>query len=222
MDRFEVVMTKDGSKTLFLTKREVYYHSIHGAVSEAKHVYIEHGLRNINKSSLNILEMGFGTALNALVTFVESSKANLKINYLSVDNYPINYELVKQLDYPFFLSSQDYESLFKRMHCSDWNQETAISPNFNLFKFKSSIETLSIDRKIDLVYYDAFAPKANYNLWSVEIFKNLSRYLNDSAILVTYCANGQVKRNLKAAGFSLETLKGPPGKREMIRATWFQ
>ena len=108
------------------------------------------------------------------------------------------------------------------MHYSDWNQETAISANFNLFKFKASIETLSIDRKIDLVYYDAFAPKANYNLWSVEIFKNLSRYLNDSAILVTYCANGQVKRNLKAAGFSLETLKGPPGKREMIRATWFQ
>ena len=222
MDHFEVVMTKDGSKTLFLAQREVYYHSIHGAVSEAKHVYIEHGLRHMKKPSLTILEMGFGTALNALVTFVESSKANLKINYISVDKYPIDYELVKQLDYPSFLRVHDDESLFKRMHYSDWNQETAISANFNLFKFKSSIETVSIDQKIDLVYYDAFAPRANYKLWSVEIFKNLSRYLNDSAILVTYCANGQVKRNLKAAGFSLETLKGPPGKREMIRATWFQ
>ena len=222
MKDFQVVTTKDGSKTIWIPKRDVYYHSLHGAVSEAQHVYIEHGLTYFKRPSLTILEMGFGTALNAFMTFLASVKKKQKISYVSVDNHPLTYELVEQLDYPNFLGVGDDEHILRRMHGVDWNHEIPISSQFSLLKANTSIEALSLDKKIDLVFYDAFAPRACQTQWTESVFRNLSKCLTDNAIIVTYCANGQVKRNLKAVGFEVESLKGPPGKREMIRATWLK
>lgn len=220
MSATQVITTKDGSKTIRLSKKDGYYHSIHGAIDEALHVYIKHGLRHINKPTLNILEMGFGTALNAFITLIESASLFKKITYYAVENNPLEYNLIDQLDYPCQLSVSFEKKRLKLMHQCPWNLSVAIDTHFYLHKLNTQIQTLSLDEKVDLVYYDAFSPRVDKVVWSVKVFKNISKLLNNNAILVTYCANGQVKRNLAAAGYLVETLDGPPGKREMIRANW--
>lgn len=212
----ELRKTADGSATIFVPHWDEHYHSVHGALQESKHVFITHGLQPFAKSqTLNILEMGFGTGLNALLTCVMQPD-HQKITYTALEAYPVEEALWQGLQYGNLLVAN---ALFEQLHQSVWGTPTAITPNFTLLKLHSALENyVPKNADFDVIYYDAFAPSAQPELWTTEVFQKLFEALKPGGILVTYCAKGQVKRNLKAAGFNIEALPGPPGKREMTRA----
>jgi len=219
---YKVIFTKDGSKTLQMPELNEQYHSVHGAVNEAEHVFIQNGFRECKQDSMTIFEMGFGTALNAFMTFLESKKTGQSIRYYAVEQFPLPLSVAESLDYPERLCALDDKTIFSQMHSAEWNRICAVSPNFELFKIRDSIQNMLMDEKVDLVYYDAFGPRVQAELWSEDIFTKISTFMTSNSILVTYCAKGEVKRILKRVGFDVETLVGPPGKREMIRAKWLK
>jgi len=216
-------LTKDGSNTLFNAELDEHYHSVHGAITESNHVFIDAGLKFIGaeKNSVSILEMGFGTGLNALLTFLQSDELNLDVKYHTLEAYPLTWGQVVDLNYLQLLEVPKQEELFKTLHECDWDTEYKLGPNFYFTKQKAFLENLTEEENTpsyDIIYYDAFAPSAQPELWTPEIFKFLYNRLNNSGVLTTYCAKGQVKRDLKSVGFEVESLPGPPGKREMTRA----
>lgn len=214
----ETVMTADGSVTFRLPEMDETYHSVHGAVQESRHVFIEMGLKPLldRKSGINILEMGFGTGLNALLTFLEAEKNQSPVAYYSLEKFPLTPLQYAQLNYAELLNAKNQ---WRQIVDTGWDEVTAINAYFSLQKISSGLETFVTNLKFDLIYYDAFAPRVQPELWTVEVFDKLSSLLVPEGKIVTYCAKGEVKRNFKAAGFVVETLPGPPGKREMIRAT---
>lgn len=218
MNNVKVIFTKDGSKTLHMPEHNEQYHSIHGAINEAEHVFIKNGLRECEQDKLTIFEMGFGTALNAFMTYLESKKTSQNVRYYTIENNPLPLKLVESLEYPDILNARNEESIFSLLHTSEWNALTTITPTFELFKISDDIQKLTLDDKVDLVYYDAFGPRVQADLWTERIFIIISAVMKPESILVTYCAKGEVKRILKRLGFVVETLPGPPGKREMVRA----
>lgn len=218
MNNVKVIFTKDGSKTLHMPEHNEQYHSIHGAINEAEHVFIKNGLRECEQDKLTIFEMGFGTALNAFMTYLESKKTSQNVRYYTIENNPLPLKLVESLEYPDILNARNEESIFSLLHTSEWNALTTITPTFELFKISDDIQKLTLDDKVDLVYYDAFGPRVQADLWTERIFSVISAVMKPESILVTYCAKGEVKRILKRLGFVVETLTGPPGKREMVRA----
>ena len=218
MNNVKVIFTKDGSKTLHMPEHNEQYHSIHGAINEAEHVFIKNGLRECDQDKLTIFEMGFGTALNAFMTYLESKKTSQNVRYYTIENNPLPLKLVESLEYPDILNARNEESIFSLLHTSEWNALTTITPTFELFKISDDIQKLTLDDKVDLVYYDAFGPRVQADLWTERIFSIISAVMKPESILVTYCAKGEVKRILKRLGFVVETLTGPPGKREMVRA----
>lgn len=218
MNNVKVIFTKDGSKTLHMPEHNEQYHSIHGAINEAEHVFIKNGLRECEQDKLTIFEMGFGTALNAFMTYLESKKTSQNVRYYTIENNPLPLKLVESLEYPNTLNARNEESIFSLLHTSEWNALTTITPTFELFKISDDIQKLTLDDKVDLVYYDAFGPRVQAHLWTERIFSIISAVMKPESILVTYCAKGEVKRILKQLGFVVETLPGPPGKREMVRA----
>ena len=218
MNNVKVIFTKDGSKTLHMPEHNEQYHSIHGAINEAEHVFIKNGLRECEQDKLTIFEMGFGTALNAFMTYLESKKTSQNVRYYTIENNPLPLKLVESLEYPNTLNARNEESIFSLLHTSEWNALTTITPTFELFKISDDIQKLTLDDKVDLVYYDAFGPRVQADLWTEKIFSIISAVMKPESILVTYCAKGEVKRILKQLGFVVETLPGPPGKREMVRA----
>lgn len=216
----EIVKTGDGSHSLFIEALDEHYHSIHGAIQESKHVFIEAGLKYFPaNTNLTILEIGFGTGLNALTTLLANRNLQNKINYIGVEAYPITLEEAAGLNYIEELEAADHQVEFDKMHSSAWESNTVINSNFMLKKMQVKFEDLQLEpESIDLIYFDAFAPSAQPELWEANIFENLYRALKNGGILVTYCAKGSVKRTLKSVGFTLEALPGPKGKREMTRA----
>ena len=215
----KIVLTEDGSPTLFVPELNEHYHSIHGAVQESQHVFIQHGLRKVNssKSSLNLLEIGFGTGLNAFLTLIES--ASINIQYTAVEAYPLSLDEAKGLNYAELMGKDDMQASFLQLHQCDWESPQNTTPKFSLFKTRQKIESLTLDGTYDLIYFDAFAPEVQPELWTQAIFEQMFQLLNTGGCLLTYCAKGSVKRNMKTAGFSVEGLPGPPGKREITRAT---
>lgn len=217
--RTEAVVTADGSHTLFLPSLNETYHSIHGAVQESQTVFIEAGLAAVSQQQLHVFEMGFGTGLNALLTYKYASENGLSIQYTTVEAFPLAPETIKVLNYsqlPVFSGLTDVFHLF-HSHTSENMQQ--ISDFFHLEKVIADVLTLKWDEnRFDIVYWDAFSPSIQPELWSKELFENVYSACRDGGILVTYSAAGMVKRNLKAAGFEIERLPGPPGKREIIRA----
>lgn len=213
----QTVVTADGSVTLKRPDLEETYHSIHGAVQESMHVFIQAGLNYVlhNKSNLKILEMGFGTGLNAYLTAVEIQNTINNIEYIAIEKFPLANETYDKLNYAL---DKKNRVLWENICFSEWNQLNEVVPNFSLNKIESDLYNFSTEKKFDLVYYDAFGPRVQPELWTQEVFEKIFSFMNDSGVLVTYCAKGEVKRNLKACGFSLESLQGPPGKREMTRA----
>lgn len=214
-----IFTTKDGSKTLYWPKYDEHYHSVHGAKTESLHVFIKHGLEEVAKNinEISILEIGFGTGLNTILTYQKASDLNLSINYVSLDPYPIELGEVKSLELDKMLQVP-LESILL-FHTISWGEYSEIhSKDFLLLKAKTTVEDFETDQKFDLIYFDAFAPSAQPELWTMPIFEKLYHLLNKNGILTTYCAKGQVKRDLKAVGFLVEPLPGPPGKREMTRA----
>lgn len=220
----KILVTADGSHTLFVDGLDEQYHSIHGAIAEAKHVFIQSGfdhvLNNQPISSLNILEVGFGTGLNALITYLYGKQTGAKVNYTSIEPYPLDESIVSRLNYPILLEcDEDETKVFKKFHTCKWNEPHAVGENFSLFKKKGMFQELELKAGFDLVYFDAFGPRAQSELWEESIFAQLFNCLRQNGCLVTYCAKGQVRRNMQKVGFEVERLPGPPGKREMLRAT---
>jgi tRNA U34 5-methylaminomethyl-2-thiouridine-forming methyltransferase MnmC len=219
----KIITTEDGSHSISIPEMNVTYHSVHGAIQESMHVFIEAGLKASNIFAFvgvhNILEVGFGTGLNALLSLIEADKHQNRIYYTALEPYPLNDDEVSQLNFCEQLDIPHYSTLFKKMHEISWEEMHEITNDFRLTKTRSKLEEFSTDDLFDIVYFDAFAPGAQPGLWTKEIFEKLHSLLKENGILVTYCSKGEVQRAMQAAGFKIEKLSGPPGKREMLRAT---
>jgi tRNA U34 5-methylaminomethyl-2-thiouridine-forming methyltransferase MnmC len=216
----QLVITGDGSHSLRLENDNEHYHSLHGAIQESLHVYIRTGLHYLSaqKKSINILEVGFGTGLNALLTLIESKQNNVSINYYTLEPEPISEAIATILNFTKQLNAHDCDEAFLKMH-SAFNKQTILLSNcFYFQKAHQKLEQYETEIKFDLIYFDAFAPLIQPELWTIEVFSKIYKMMNVGACLVTYCAKGEVKRNLKNVGFVVQSLPGPKGKREMVRA----
>jgi tRNA U34 5-methylaminomethyl-2-thiouridine-forming methyltransferase MnmC len=215
----EIIQTLDGSTTIHLPDWGESYHSKHGAIQEAYHVFIQNGLYTFNNQPISILEIGFGTGLNAFITYLEAKKSNQKIDYYGVEAYPISAGEISQMNYVAELNAVSESPIFTSMHECEWEITNAIAPLFALTKRKQFFDQINDENKFDLIYFDAFGYRVQPELWSTEIFRKMYESLKSKGTLVTYAARGVVKRSLIEVGFKVEKLPGPPGKREMFRAT---
>ena len=215
----EVIETGDGSKTIRIIDLDENYHSTHGALQEAEHVFIKNGLLEfINKPQISIFEMGFGTGLNAFLSAIKAFDLKLKIEYTGVEAFPVSSEELNQLGY-HNIAGDSNSDLYNKLHESSWGEMNFITDHFSLRKIKNQLQLINFENEsFDIVYYDAFGPRAQEEMWSIDLFQKMYDSIKDGGFLVTYCAKGQVKRNMKAVGFEVEPLPGPPGKREMTRA----
>ncbi|TVZ09260.1 tRNA U34 5-methylaminomethyl-2-thiouridine-forming methyltransferase MnmC [Cellulophaga sp. RHA_52] len=215
----KIITTGDGSKTIQIEDWNEQYHSIHGAVQEAYHVFIKHGLSLFKDEPVSILEIGFGTGLNAIITAIEAPKSNLNIDYTGVEAYPVEAEEVAELNYIAQLNASNFEDVFNKMHNVSWEVKTEILPNFNLLKREQNFLDIIDEEAYNLIYFDAFGARVQPELWTENIFGIMYNALQTNGVLVTYAAKGSVRRAMLAVGFKVERLPGPPGKREMLRAT---
>ena len=218
----EIKTTNDGSKTLFINELNENYHSHHGALQEAEHVFIKNGLNLINDCEINILELGFGTGLNVLVTINEYLKTdkNHVINYFSLEKYPINESEVKDLAYDELFDNPELKNIYHKIHLSDWEKSVEIISGFNLKKIECDFFDLKdIDLpEINLVYFDCFGARVQPDLWEKPLFELVSDKMAINGLLTTYSSKGSVRRILQELNFQVEKKQGPPGKREMINA----
>lgn len=210
-------LTEDGSHTLYVDKLDESYHSIHGALQESMHVFIEQGLHTLPKPELRILEIGFGTGLNALLTIQFAQEKNLAVHYHAVEKYPLNKAEYSQLNFEQFIDGIPKGTL-NQIHTAEWETSLPLSENFTLFKEKADFRSMNPPANFDLVYFDAFSPDNQPELWSTSVFSCIQKLTRQGAVLVTYTSKGVVRRTLISCGFKVEKLPGPPGKRAMIRA----
>jgi len=215
----KIITTSDGSKTIHLIDWDEQYHSKHGAIQEAYHVFIQSGLSLFRDRPLSILEIGFRTGLNCLISLLEAKKLNLDIQYTGVEAYPIRSEELEQLNYISELKAEKVVKEFQQMHRSPWEKEVAISDTFRLYKKREDFKDLNDTNVFNLIYFDAFGARVQPELWTEAIFSKMYAALQNKGVLVTYSAKGSVRRAMQAVGFVVERLEGPPGKREMLRAT---
>jgi tRNA U34 5-methylaminomethyl-2-thiouridine-forming methyltransferase MnmC len=215
----ELITTLDGSTTIHLPELNESYHSKHGAIQEAYHVFIKNGLSLFKRESVAILEIGFGTGLNAFITYLESQKNNLSIDYVGVEAYPVAFDEAMKMNYAAELNATNSVKFFEKMHESDWEEKQLFSTQFSLTKRQQFFETISDENAFDLIYFDAFGFRVQPELWSVEIFKKMFYALKSEGVLVTYACRTSIKNAMKEAGFTVEKLPGAPGKREMLRAS---
>ena len=219
----EIITTADGSSTIFLPEWNEHYHSKHGALQEAYHVFIRTGLgyyleNAMPSGEISILEIGFGTGLNAFITLIENGKDHFNISYTGVEAYPVTVEELQKLNYSALFSEEDFVRPFKKLHSAKWEEKEQITNSFSLHKKKMFFHEIQEFNVFDLVYFDAFGPRVQPDLWTEEIFGIMYRALKKGGVLVTYSAKGSVRRAMQAVGFEVERLPGPPGKREMLRA----
>lgn len=216
----QLIITEDGSHSLYHPDLDETYHSRHGAITESRHVFIQHGLdywvQKSGASSVRVFEVGFGTGLNALLTQLRGAEAGISIEYVSIEAYPLGKEFWSVLNYDTILGVTGKLEL---LHQTEWNIRHTINEVFILTKVYAFLDKYKHDQLVDVIYFDAFAPSHQPELWTIDIFRQMYAMLAPKGILVTYCAKGQVKRDLRTAGFIVESLPGPPGKREMVRAS---
>ena len=221
----KIITTGDGSKTIQIEEWDEQYHSVHGAINEANHVFLKHGLlffnsQLISESNTNeiaILEIGFGTGLNAFLTLIEAEKQNLNINYVGVEAYPVKNEEIEILNYVELVSLK-HKSEFEKLHNSNWERQIYISDYFKIKKEEKFFKDISSISEFDIVYFDAFGARVQPELWTEDIFKKMYDALKPKGVLVTYSAKGSARRAMQAVGFDVERLDGPPNKRHMLRA----
>lgn len=229
----KIITTSDGSKTIQIEDWNEQYHSIHGALQEARHVFLKHALlfyydsfcseqlnsngKTEKQKELSILEIGFGTGLNAFLTLIEAERLNLKINYTGVEAYPVKLDEIQQLNY-VELISEKHAANFEQMHANSWNTIHRITPTFQLEKQEKFFQHLTAMNAFEIIYFDAFGARVQPYLWTEDIFKIMFNALKYNGLLVTYAAKGSVRRAMQAVGFTVDRLPGPPGKREMLRA----
>jgi tRNA U34 5-methylaminomethyl-2-thiouridine-forming methyltransferase MnmC len=199
----KIITTSDGSHTLLNEELDETYHSRHGALQESLHVFIKNGLEYYPKDEVNVFEVGFGTGLNALLTAL----SNKKVNYTTIEAFPLTEEIYSQLNY-------EPQHLLRELHR---NSELQIS-NFSFKKIHDTLQSIELDQVYDIIYFDAFAPSKQPEMWELPMISKVCSALTPGGLFVTYCAKGQLKRDLKSLGMEVETLGGPPGKKEMVRA----
>ncbi len=211
--------TADGSPTLLSEQFGVLYHSKHGAAQETQHVFINAGLLEKAKTTneIHVLEIGLGTGLNAFMTLLEAHKSGLNVHYTGIEAYPISMKTVGELKTVLEESGFEKTDFFQQIHAVEWGSAVVLNANFVLTKVNAFFETIDYDAQFDVIYFDAFAPEGQPHLWEVPMLQKMYKALKINGLLTTYCAKGIVKRALKEAGFQLEGLPGPPGKREMTR-----
>jgi tRNA U34 5-methylaminomethyl-2-thiouridine-forming methyltransferase MnmC len=214
----KIITTADGSKTIKIQDWEEQYHSIHGAVNEAYHVFIDKGFQYLTNEPINILEIGFGTGLNALITLIEAEKTNRRVDYTGIEAYPVTDVEISQLDYIRTLEAEKYREAFFEMHTCAWEIKTKLTPRFSFNKYKIDFRDIADINLYHLIYFDAFGARVQPELWTELVFDKMYKALNKQGVLVTYAAKGSVRRAMQAVGFVVERLPGPPGKREMLRA----
>jgi tRNA U34 5-methylaminomethyl-2-thiouridine-forming methyltransferase MnmC len=217
--KHEIIITKDGSSSIYIPELDETYHSKFGAIQEAKHVFIKNGLDLFESDSeISILEIGFGTGLNALITMLEAERRNLNINYVGVEAYPIALDEIAQLNYVEQLEASDKKADFEKMHATNWEEEIAINSNFKLTKRKQFFAEITDVNTYDLIYFDAFGFTVQPELWNEAIFEIMYKSLKNRGILTTYACRTSIKNAMQHAGFQTLKLPGAPGKREMLRA----
>lgn len=211
-------ITADGSHTIFIPAMNEHYHSVNGAIQESMHIFIDAGLRQVDKKEIRILEIGFGTGLNALLTLkelVENGKGQHAV-YHTVELYPLDMPIVERLNYGDIVWPEEKEQFYK-IHQAKWNIEEKITPCFSIHKIEGDSNSCCLPESVDLIYFDAFAPDKQPEMWNQNIFDKLYSIAADDCIIVTYCAKGVVRRSMQTAGFKMERLPGPPGKRHILR-----
>ena len=214
-----ILHTHDGSTTIHIEEWDECYHSKFGAIQEAQHVFIKNGLSLFKDQSISILEIGFGTGLNALITFLESKKLGLQVDYVGIEAYPISQTEIKEMNYVSELKAESDEAVFETMHSCPWEEKINLKIDFDLTKKKQFFHEIEYVEQFDLIYFDAFGYRVQPELSTFEIFKLMFKALKKNGVLVTYAARSIIKKNMQEAGFNVEKLQGPPGKREMFRAT---
>jgi len=215
--KLKKLITKDGSYTFYNPEIDDHYHSIFGAITESEHIFINSAYNKIDKENISVLEVGFGTGLNAILSLKEANKQNKNTLYHGVELYPISYENILRLNY--IETTGISEKNLELIHASEWGKEIIISEHFTLLKTKADISIYSPDFKYDIIYFDAFGPDKQAEIWTNEMFTRMYNLLNPGGILSSFSVKGNVKRALKQAGFHIEILPGPPGKRHILRAT---
>ncbi|MBL3657057.1 tRNA (5-methylaminomethyl-2-thiouridine)(34)-methyltransferase MnmD [Fulvivirga sediminis] len=219
----KLITTDDGSHSLYVSRLNETYHSFHGAVQESVHVFIKSGLQyktqQATQPSCSIFEVGLGTGLNALLTAEYAHDHQLKINFTSIEAYPLKAELTDHLNYCNYLKAPEAPEWFSKIHQSKWNIDEPIHNHFLLKKIDKKLEEFSLpEAAFDIIYFDAFAPSKQEELWSYDILNKIVQAMKPDAVFVTYCAKGQLKRDLKNLGLTVNSLPGPPGKKEMVQA----
>lgn len=224
MREVKLIRTEDGSSSLFLPELNETYHSFHGALGESLHVFIRMGLEHWhrehpNAQSLRIFEVGFGTGLNALLALEFAEAQGLTIHYTTLEPFPLSTEVTNQLNYGSLIADGSFEEDFKALHAAPWGEEVSIQSAFTLRKEQLKLEDYAAPAEaFDSVFFDAFAPSKQSELWEKELLEKVAQLMAPGAVFTTYCARGQLKRDLKAIGLEVETLPGAPGKKEMVRA----
>lgn len=213
-----IIQTRDGSTTIHIEGWDECYHSRFGAIQEAQHVFIKNGLSLFENKSISILEIGFGTGLNAFITFLESQKLNQTIDYVGVEAYPVSADEVVSMNYISELNAENESEIFKKMHQCNWEEQIILRADFLFTKRQQFFADIDDVEMFDLIYFDAFGFDVQPELWSTAIFQKMYDALKPNSVLVTYAARGVVKRSMIEVGFTVEKLEGPPGKREMFRA----
>ncbi len=219
----KLIETGDGSHTLYVDELDETYHSRHGALRESQYVFIKNGFRYFiseqKVSPVHIFELGLGTGLNALLTVMEARKFKRPVNYTAVEPFPLNPGIIEKLNYSSLVGHDQASNLFSAIHEDLWGKERVIDPFFRIRKSTEPIQEFNLPSdSVHIIYFDAFAPSRQPELWEPAILKKMYRMLKETGILVTYSSQGEFKRNLKSEGFHVETLPGPPGKKEMVRA----
>ena len=217
----KIITTSDGSHSLLNEDLNETYHSVHGAIQESVHVFIKSGLAYVFEKKptlpISIFEVGFGTGLNALLTLQYVQHNGKAVNYMAIEQSPLEGEIWSRLNYASLL---DLTNEFENLHVSTWDRFHSLTPNFNFLKLKTTLQEVELSKdSIDLVYYDAFAPSKQPELWTFPVLEKIFHALRSGGVMVTYCAKGQLKRDLSGLGLVVESLAGPPGKKEMVRAT---
>ena len=209
------IQTDDGSHSLYVPELNEHYHSTKGAIQESKHIFIEAGLKFLQKAEIKILEIGFGTGLNAFLTYLEGDKKGIQIDYTGLEKYPLSKTITSTLNYPDLLNAK--RKNYDAMHQSEWNKPYLISDQFKLTKIEADINNWSTEDQFDLIYFDAFGPDKQPEVWTEHTFQLMSSVLRSGGVLVTYSAKGDVRRGFQAAGMQIEKIPGPPGKKHMTR-----
>ena len=211
-----IILTDDGSNSLFNNDINESYHSKHGAINESQHIFINYGLQYICKKEIKIFEVGFGTGLNALLSFLYSKNKKIRIDYQTIEKFPLEKSDYSTLNFSELLNIK--KNIFTNLHKSKWESKSEISDLFSITKYAKDLNNFNHKCYYDLIYFDAFSPEKQPELWSENIFKSLYNNLNYNGILITYCAKGAIKRKLKKIGFQVFALPGPNGKREITQA----